>query len=184
MMAVFLAVMATLVPVALFYWLIRHVTVTYASMIGYVVPLIAVIIGVIARQDEAVLERTDDESFFAQVPRSPGGDLQVRNLPGQLAWSDQNQGPLRLRRVGHDGKLYPADLLEILLQFQGGEPGVLARCVRSYDRRGGRLVISAVSFAQRAPLRRTTPKTGILRGRYAVSWRGSRTSTHPTHSWQ
>ena len=49
---IFLALMATLVPVALFYWLIRHVTVTYASMIGYVVPLIAVIIGVIVLDEQ------------------------------------------------------------------------------------------------------------------------------------
>jgi len=49
---IFLALMATLVPVVLFYWLIRHVTVTYASMVGYVVPLIAVIIGVIVLDEQ------------------------------------------------------------------------------------------------------------------------------------
>jgi len=49
---VYLAVLATLVPVALFYWLIRHVTVTYASMIGYVVPLIAVVVGVIVLDEQ------------------------------------------------------------------------------------------------------------------------------------
>ncbi len=49
---IFLALMATLAPVALFYWLLRYVTVTYASMIGYVVPLIAVIIGVIVLDEQ------------------------------------------------------------------------------------------------------------------------------------
>lgn len=43
----YLAVMATLVPFLLFYWLIRYVTATYASIVGYIVPLIAVVTGVV-----------------------------------------------------------------------------------------------------------------------------------------
>ena len=34
-------------PFLLWYWMIRYVTATYASAIGYVVPLIAVIVGMI-----------------------------------------------------------------------------------------------------------------------------------------
>ena len=48
----YLAVMATLVPFLLFYWLIRHVTATYASIVGYIVPLIAVIVGVVALDEQ------------------------------------------------------------------------------------------------------------------------------------
>jgi len=35
-------------PVVLYYWLIRHVTVTYSTIIGYIVPLVAVGVGVVA----------------------------------------------------------------------------------------------------------------------------------------
>jgi drug/metabolite transporter (DMT)-like permease len=44
----YLAIVATFVPVVLYYWLLRHVTVTYSAVIGYVIPLIAVAVGVAA----------------------------------------------------------------------------------------------------------------------------------------
>lgn len=43
----FLGGASTFLPFALFYWLIRRVSATYASIIGYLVPLIAVVSGVI-----------------------------------------------------------------------------------------------------------------------------------------
>ncbi|MBU1227965.1 MAG: DMT family transporter [Actinobacteria bacterium] len=43
----YLAVAATFIPFLMYYWLIRHVTATYAAAVGYVVPLIAVVAGVI-----------------------------------------------------------------------------------------------------------------------------------------
>jgi drug/metabolite transporter (DMT)-like permease len=48
----YVAVLATFVPVVLYYWLIRHVTVTYSSIIGYVIPLIAVVVGVVVLDEE------------------------------------------------------------------------------------------------------------------------------------
>ncbi len=43
-----MALATTVMPFLVYYWLIRHVTVTYSSIIGYIVPLVAVIVGVIA----------------------------------------------------------------------------------------------------------------------------------------
>lgn len=48
----YLALMATFVPFLLYYWLIRRVTATYAAAVGYVVPLIAVIVGVIVLDEQ------------------------------------------------------------------------------------------------------------------------------------
>ena len=48
----YLAVMATFVPFLMYYWLIRRVTATYAAAVGYVVPLIAVIVGVIVLDEQ------------------------------------------------------------------------------------------------------------------------------------
>ena len=49
---VYIAIVATFMPVALYYWLLRHVTVTYSAAIGYVIPLIAVAVGVIALDEQ------------------------------------------------------------------------------------------------------------------------------------
>jgi drug/metabolite transporter (DMT)-like permease len=46
-MLAYLGVAATFMPFALFYWLLRRVSATYASMVGYVVPLIAVAAGLV-----------------------------------------------------------------------------------------------------------------------------------------
>jgi drug/metabolite transporter (DMT)-like permease len=48
----YIAIVATFMPVALYYWLLRHVTVTYSAAIGYVIPLIAVAVGVIALDEQ------------------------------------------------------------------------------------------------------------------------------------
>ncbi len=45
LMLVYMGLASTFVPFAVFYWLLRHVSVTYASVIGYVVPLVAVTAG-------------------------------------------------------------------------------------------------------------------------------------------
>ena len=41
----YMAVLSTFMPFVLFYWMLRKVSATYASMVGYIVPLIAVAAG-------------------------------------------------------------------------------------------------------------------------------------------
>jgi drug/metabolite transporter (DMT)-like permease len=48
----YLAGVTTFVPFTVYYWLIRRVTATYASVIGYIVPLIAVITGVVVLDEQ------------------------------------------------------------------------------------------------------------------------------------
>lgn len=43
----YMGVLCTFMPFALFYWLLRRVSATYASMVGYVVPLVAVVAGMV-----------------------------------------------------------------------------------------------------------------------------------------
>jgi len=43
----YMALASTFLPFMLFYWMLRHVSATYASMVGYVVPVIAVTAGVV-----------------------------------------------------------------------------------------------------------------------------------------
>lgn len=38
---------ATFLPITLYYWLLRHVTVTFSAITGYIIPLVAVVFGVI-----------------------------------------------------------------------------------------------------------------------------------------
>lgn len=49
---IYLGVVGTFMPVALYYWLIRHVTVTYSTIIGYIVPFVAVIVGVLTLDEQ------------------------------------------------------------------------------------------------------------------------------------
>lgn len=44
---VYMGVACTFMPFALYYWLLRRVSATYASMAGYVVPIIAVVAGMV-----------------------------------------------------------------------------------------------------------------------------------------
>jgi len=44
---VYVGLIGTFMPVVLYYWLIRHVTVTYSTVIGYIIPLVAVVVGVV-----------------------------------------------------------------------------------------------------------------------------------------
>jgi drug/metabolite transporter (DMT)-like permease len=48
----YIGILATFMPVVLFFWLIRHVTVTYSAIIGYIIPLVAVVVGVIALDEQ------------------------------------------------------------------------------------------------------------------------------------
>lgn len=43
---IYIGLLGTLVPLALFYMLIRYVTVTYSTIIGYIIPVVAVFTGV------------------------------------------------------------------------------------------------------------------------------------------
>lgn len=43
----YMALASTFLPFMLFYWMLRHVSATYASMVGYIVPVIAVAAGVV-----------------------------------------------------------------------------------------------------------------------------------------
>lgn len=48
----YIGIVATFMPVVLYFWLIRHVTVTYSTIIGYIIPLVAVVVGVLALDEE------------------------------------------------------------------------------------------------------------------------------------
>jgi drug/metabolite transporter (DMT)-like permease len=41
----YLGIFGTFMPVVLYYWLLQHVTVTYSTIIGYIIPFIAVVLG-------------------------------------------------------------------------------------------------------------------------------------------
>ena len=41
-----------MLPFLLFYWLLRHVSSTKASLVGYVIPLIAVVAGVVLLDEQ------------------------------------------------------------------------------------------------------------------------------------
>jgi len=42
---IYLGLVSTFMPVVLYYWLLQHVTVTYSTIIGYIIPLIGVTLG-------------------------------------------------------------------------------------------------------------------------------------------
>ncbi|MEE8330970.1 MAG: DMT family transporter [Acidimicrobiia bacterium] len=48
----YIGLLSTFMPVALYYWLIRHVTVTYSAVIGYIIPLVAVVVGILVLDEE------------------------------------------------------------------------------------------------------------------------------------
>jgi len=48
----YIGLAGTFLPIVLFYWLLRHVTVTYTTVIGYLVPLVAVVVGVVVLGEE------------------------------------------------------------------------------------------------------------------------------------
>ncbi len=46
-LVVYLGIMSSFVPFALFYWMLAHTTITRASLVGYIVPIIAAVTGVL-----------------------------------------------------------------------------------------------------------------------------------------
>ena len=48
----YLALASTFLPIALYYWLLRKVTATYAALAGYVVPVIAITAGVVLLDEQ------------------------------------------------------------------------------------------------------------------------------------
>jgi drug/metabolite transporter (DMT)-like permease len=42
---VYLGIVSTFMPVALYYWLLQHVTVTYSTITGYIIPFVSVVVG-------------------------------------------------------------------------------------------------------------------------------------------
>lgn len=51
-MMVYLAVIGSVVPFLLFYWLLRHVSTTKAALVGYIVPLVAITGGVLLLDEQ------------------------------------------------------------------------------------------------------------------------------------
>jgi drug/metabolite transporter (DMT)-like permease len=48
----YMAVVSSFIPMMLYYWLLRQVTATYASLAGYVIPVIAIVAGVVFLGEE------------------------------------------------------------------------------------------------------------------------------------
>jgi drug/metabolite transporter (DMT)-like permease len=49
---IYMALASTFLPMVLYYWLLQHVTATYASLAGYVIPVIAISAGVVLLDEE------------------------------------------------------------------------------------------------------------------------------------
>jgi drug/metabolite transporter (DMT)-like permease len=49
---VYMALASTVMPFLIYYWLLRRVTVVYSAIIGYLVPLVAVVVGIVALGEE------------------------------------------------------------------------------------------------------------------------------------
>jgi len=49
---IYLGIVSTFMPVVLYYWLLRHVTVTYSTIIGYIIPFISVVLGWLVLDEE------------------------------------------------------------------------------------------------------------------------------------
>ena len=49
---VYVGLLGTFLPLALYYFLIRHVTVTYSTIVGYIVPFIAVLVGILILDEQ------------------------------------------------------------------------------------------------------------------------------------
>jgi len=52
LLLVYMALGSTFLPMILYYWMLRHVTATYASLAGYVVPVIAITAGVVLLDEQ------------------------------------------------------------------------------------------------------------------------------------
>jgi drug/metabolite transporter (DMT)-like permease len=52
LLLVYMALASTVLPMVLYYWLLEHVTATYASLAGYVIPVIAITAGVVLLDEQ------------------------------------------------------------------------------------------------------------------------------------
>jgi drug/metabolite transporter (DMT)-like permease len=52
LLLVYMALASTFLPMILYYWMLRHVTATYASLAGYVIPIIAITAGVVLLDEQ------------------------------------------------------------------------------------------------------------------------------------
>ena len=52
LLLVYMALASTFLPMILYYWMLRHVTATYASLAGYVIPVIAITAGVVLLDEQ------------------------------------------------------------------------------------------------------------------------------------
>ena len=52
MLLVYMALASTVLPMVLYYWLLRTVTVTYAALAGYVIPVVAITAGVVLLDEQ------------------------------------------------------------------------------------------------------------------------------------
>jgi drug/metabolite transporter (DMT)-like permease len=102
----YLAVATTFVPFTVYYWLIRRVTATYASVIGYVVPLIAVVTGVILLDEQI----------------QPGILLGGLLILGGVVITDRLEHQLR---PPSGGRRSPQPGVDAVRHGLGGEPPVL-----------------------------------------------------------
>ena len=48
----YMALASTVLPMVLYYWLLRTVTVTYAALVGYVIPVVAITAGVVLLDEQ------------------------------------------------------------------------------------------------------------------------------------
>ncbi|NIR35502.1 MAG: EamA family transporter [Actinobacteria bacterium] len=77
-------------PFIVYYWLLRHVTVVYSAIIAYVVPLVAVVVGIVGLDERlqpgivaggalilagvVVTDRVEFSGVGRRSSRVPGGD--------------------------------------------------------------------------------------------------------------
>jgi drug/metabolite transporter (DMT)-like permease len=52
LLLVYMAIASTVVPMVLYYWLLKTVTVTYAALAGYVIPVVAITAGVVLLDEQ------------------------------------------------------------------------------------------------------------------------------------
>ncbi len=52
LLLVYMALASTVLPMVLYYWLLRTVTVTYAALAGYVIPVVAITAGVVLLDEQ------------------------------------------------------------------------------------------------------------------------------------
>ena len=90
---------------------------------------------IIPSQHEAIPAALDNKSFFPQLRRQTGWNLQVGKFLSEPARSDQNHWPGGLLFVGHNRQFSSAHLPHVMLQFARRRSRVFRR-FGSRDNRG------------------------------------------------